>query len=249
MEPSSSFLGSPPVHALADDDWQMAPGERAALEGVLAQVRPRVAIEIGTAQGGSLRRIAHYSEQVHSFDLAHEVDEAAFPNVTFHRGDSHELLPAALRELEAQGVEVDFALVDGDHRGVGARADLEDLLRSDAVRHATILLHDTMNEDVRGGLQKIDWSAYPKVRYVDLCFTQLDHTLSSAGIGERWGGLGLVHVHADGDSGCREGVVPRRHGIVAYLRELSWRTLAPARALRRGVRHRVKDLLRRRGRV
>jgi len=34
-------------------NWQMTVGERAALAGVLADLRPGVAIEIGTAQGGS----------------------------------------------------------------------------------------------------------------------------------------------------------------------------------------------------
>jgi hypothetical protein len=29
-----------PIHALAPDDWQRAPGERAAVEGLLAQIRP-----------------------------------------------------------------------------------------------------------------------------------------------------------------------------------------------------------------
>src|SRR5919204_4811052 len=80
-----------PVHALADDDWQMAPGERAAIEGLLAQIKPALAIEIGTAQGGSLRHIAHYSAETHAFDLRSLVDRSSFPNVTFHIGDSHEL--------------------------------------------------------------------------------------------------------------------------------------------------------------
>ena len=68
-----------PVYALADDDWQMAPGERAAIEGLLAQIEPALAIEIGTAQGGSLRRIAHYSAEVHAFDLRSLVDSACVP--------------------------------------------------------------------------------------------------------------------------------------------------------------------------
>ena len=57
------------IGILAPSHWQMTFGERAAIEGILAQLRPRVAIEIGTAEGGSLERIAHYSERVHSFDL------------------------------------------------------------------------------------------------------------------------------------------------------------------------------------
>ena len=61
------------MELFARHEWQMAPGERAAIAGVLAELRPSVSIELGTAQGGSLRTIAAYSEQVHSFDFAPEV--------------------------------------------------------------------------------------------------------------------------------------------------------------------------------
>jgi hypothetical protein len=230
-----------PIHALAPDDWQMAPGERAAVEGLLAQIRPAVAIEIGTAQGGSLRRIAHYSEEVHAFDLAPEVDRSQFPNVIFHVGDSHELLPLVLGELAAQGRNVDFALVDGDHRPGGARQDLEALLGSPALRQSTVVMHDTMNEGVRGAFEGIEWAAYERVTYVDLAFVQLDQTLS--GLGERWGGLGLVLIDATAASGCRAGVVARRTGLAAHGVELGWRLAKPLRAAARAVHHRGKAAL------
>ena len=233
-----------PVHALAWDDWQMAPGERAALEGLLTQIRPAVAIEIGTAQGGSLRRIAHYSEEVHAFDLAPEVDHAEFPNVTFHVGDSHELLPLVLEELDRQGRNVDFALVDGDHRARGAQQDLEALLGSPALRHSTIAMHDTMNEEVRRAFERIDWNAYERVTFVDLSFVQLDHT--GRGLGERWGGLGLVLIDESRSSGCRTGVVRHRAGLAAHTAEIGWRLATPLRALARPARQRVKHALARR---
>ncbi len=49
-------------------------GERFALEGILESLKPRLAIEIGTAQGGSLRRIAAHAEEVHSFDIVPEIE-------------------------------------------------------------------------------------------------------------------------------------------------------------------------------
>jgi predicted O-methyltransferase YrrM len=49
--------------------WQMTPGERAAFAGLLSLVRPKFAIEIGTADGGSLRWLAQHSDEVLSFDL------------------------------------------------------------------------------------------------------------------------------------------------------------------------------------
>ena len=230
-----------PVHSLADDNWQMSPGERAAIEGLLAQIRPALAIEIGTAQGGSTRRIAHYSNEVHTFDLAPEVDRKQFFNVTFHVGDSHELLPEFLHELEVKGRNVDFALVDGDHRAAGVCADLDDLLRSHAVRQTCIVMHDTMNEEVRAGLDRMDWAAYPSVSYVDLAFTEADH--SFGGIHERWGGLGLVLVDESRCNGCRTGVVARRRGLGAHGEEIAWHLTAPARWVHREVRHRAKSLV------
>src|SRR4051812_15762181 len=103
------------VAIFTDAPWQMTYGERCALEGLLTQVKPELAIEIGTAEGGSLRRIAAHSTEVHAFDLVdspayHEID-----NVTAHVGDSATLLPDVLENLADAGRHVDFALVDGDH--------------------------------------------------------------------------------------------------------------------------------------
>jgi hypothetical protein len=103
------FFALPVVRA---DRWQMQHGERFALDGLLAQLRPRLAIEIGTFEGGSLRRIAAYAEDVHAFDVDPKVAELAaeFDNVTFHIGDSAQLLPRVLADLERNGRHVDFAL-------------------------------------------------------------------------------------------------------------------------------------------
>ncbi|PZR69029.1 MAG: hypothetical protein DLM63_02895 [Solirubrobacterales bacterium] len=113
--------------------WQMTAGERATLEGILHQLKPRLAIEIGTAEGGSLSCIAAHAQEVHSLDLvAPSIDLGRFPNVTVHTGDSHERLPALLRKLEHQNRSVDFALVDGDHTAEGVQRDVEHLLDSSA---------------------------------------------------------------------------------------------------------------------
>ncbi len=100
-------LANGPSPLLAGQDpWQMGFGERAALVGLLSEIRPKVAIEIGTAEGGSLRRIAHHSERVLSFDLL-EPDPALreLPNVEFFVGDSHRLLPEQLAKLSAEGTQ------------------------------------------------------------------------------------------------------------------------------------------------
>jgi hypothetical protein len=228
---------------LGRTNWQMAPGERAAIEGLLSDLKPRLSIEIGTAQGGSLERIAAHSDEVHTFDLGAEVEQDAFPNVTFQRGDNHVLLPRLLARLEREGRNVDFVLVDADHTREGVRRDLEDLLASGAARRTYIVLHDTMNEDVARGLAAVDFDAHPKVVFVDLGFVALRQ--APRGLQEIWGGLGLVICDAD----ATLGVVPERRdhdgSLPAALAVGVWRLLAPARAAKQRARTVARRLRRR----
>jgi Methyltransferase domain len=172
----------------------MAPGERAALEGVLAVVRPSLSIEIGTCKGGSLGSIAAHSDAVHAFDLERqpEVTGERFPNVTFHLGDSHDLLPNVLEELAAAGRNVDFAFVDGDHTAAGVRRDVEDILSSPAGARTVILLHDTLNARVRAGLEDVNYQAFERVRVVDLDFVPGRVYREGPQADELWYGLGIV---------------------------------------------------------
>jgi Methyltransferase domain len=184
-----------PGGLLAHDPWQMTLGERAALEGLVARLRPALAVEIGTAEGGSTRCLARYAAEIHSFDLAHPKGlTEELPAVTAHTGDSHVLLPAFLERLAASGRSVEFALVDGDHSADGVRQDMEDLLASPAVERAVIVAHDTANEEVRAGLLAARLEDHPRVAYADLDFVA-GH-LSSGGpyAGQLWGGLGLIVV-------------------------------------------------------
>lgn len=192
------------IDLLADTTWQMTYGERFALEGVLASLRPRLSVEIGTADGGSLRRIAAHSEEVLCFDVDAGVEAvvAPVPNATVRIGDSRETLPAALRELEAAARQVDFALVDGDHSAEGVRRDMEALLASGACLRTVIVIHDTNNDEVRSGLEDLHLLHRPNV---GLCFLDLvpghlvieDHVYSR----QCWNGLGLVILDADRPTG------------------------------------------------
>ena len=175
----------------------MSFGERAALEGVLCQLTPRLAVEIGTAEGGSLTRIAAHCEEVHSFDLvAPRTAINSLPNVTLHTGDSHDLLPQVLGDFADAGRNVDFVLVDGDHSTEGVRKDLVDLLESAAIAHTIILAHDTANEVVRTGLEQVDYAGYPKVAHVELDFVSGYLFQEPSLRNELWGGLGLIMVDA-----------------------------------------------------
>jgi hypothetical protein len=182
------------LEILGAGGWQMLACERAALEGLLNQLKPELAIEIGTARGGSLRCLARHSAEVHSFDLEHPGDLRELENVTLHSGDSHELLPALLADLQGAGRNVDFVLVDGDHAAAGVARDVDALLSSGALRSTVILAHDAANDEVRAGLDAVEYDAYGKVAMVDLDF--LAGHLSSGGpyANQLWGGFGLIVV-------------------------------------------------------
>ncbi len=186
-----------PGGLLAYDPWQMTLGERAALEGMLVRLTPGLAIEIGTAEGGSTRCLARYCREIHSFDLAHPEGLAdELPAVVTHTGDSHVLLPRFLERLADASRSVDFALVDGDHTSDGVRRDLQDLLASPALRRAVIVVHDTANEQVRSGVLELVLEDHPSVAYMDLDFVAGHLSSTGAFAGQLWGGLGLIVVDA-----------------------------------------------------
>jgi hypothetical protein len=247
----------------ANEVCQMSFGERAALEGILSQRKPRLAIEIGTYEGGSLRFLAAHCEHVHTFDLEDLTeDRTAFSNVTFHTGDSKQLLPELLRRLEAEHRDVDFALVDGDHSAEGVRQDLVNLLDSPATRSTLVLLHDTMNAETRAGIERADLSVYPKVVYHELDFVPGYEFVGGHFDGQVWGGLGLVitgdrKIHGYEDSPvqtryrkpfellhegrrlrgdldvARRELELSRHLLAATQSSLSWRMTEPLRWAKR----------------
>lgn len=175
----------------------MSYGERAALEGVVAQLRPRLALEIGTGQGGSLECLARHSAEVHTIDLVEAPTRVhQIPKVTVHTGDSRELVPALLREFESRGRNVDFVLIDGDHSAEGVRRDLENVLHASAVSQSLILAHDTMNDIVRSGLESVDVEKFDKVVYFDLDFVPGYFVREGPFRHELWGGLGFFVVDA-----------------------------------------------------
>jgi hypothetical protein len=216
-------MGPTTPELLLHRGWQMSPGERAAIEGLVSHLKPVVSIELGAHLGGSLRRIAAHSGSVHSFDLALQVDEAEFPNVTFHIGDSHVLLSRVLQDIADEGQRVGFALVDGDHSPTGARQDLTDLLDSSALGSGMIVMHDTGNEAVRRGLESVPYQRYSNIAFVDLDF--VPSMPAKSRLQQSWGGLGLI-VLDDDRTGI--GAVPqalmRARDTWAIAREVNRRT-------------------------
>jgi len=174
-------------------NWQMKFGERCALEGILSVLEPRLSIEIGTAQGGSLARIAAHSQEVHSFDLVDEVgDRNGLDNVQFHVGDSAQLVPEFLEQLAEAGRSVDFVLVDGDHTTEGVQRDARALLASEACSSTVVVFHDATNEEVRAGLDALNLATHPKVALVSLDFVPGYVVAEGARRHEIWNGLALA---------------------------------------------------------
>jgi hypothetical protein len=191
-----------PLALTRDDGWQMSFGERAALEGILSQLKPTLAVEIGTAEGGSLERIAAHSAEVHSIDVTHDpVRRMLPPHAVFHTGSSADLLAPLLASFVTERRQVDFALVDGDHSYEGVRGDLVSLLDSPSTARSAILVHDTMNAEIRAGVESLHLDDYAKIVYYELDFVPGYMYHEGACSGAVWGGLGLVLTDVDRSPG------------------------------------------------
>jgi hypothetical protein len=156
-----------------DLHWQMTNCERLALIGVLKSLQPKLAIEVGTYMGGSLQVLARFSESVISLDIDPSVAvrlSGKFSNVEFRSGNSTELLPELVRELNEQKRHASFVLIDGDHSESGVRRDIEVLMDLQPQRETTVLLHDSFNPNCRRGMRTANWTASPFVQHVELDF-------------------------------------------------------------------------------
>lgn len=195
---ASDTLDPLSLPALTTQAWQMSYGERAALEGLVSQIAPKLAVEIGTAEGGSLKRIAAHADEVHSFDLEPPPEDVAkLENVTFHTGDSHQLLGAFLDRMAEQQRSIDFVLIDGDHSADGVRRDVLDVVASDSVTSAVIVLHDTLNPEVRRGIEAAEPARHPKVALFELDLVPGYLARREPYRLQLWGGLGLIVVDVD----------------------------------------------------
>ena len=222
---------------------EMAYGEQAALAGILSALRPLLALELGTFRGGSLARIAAYSKQVHTFDLASHV-AAVLPNVTYHIGDCRTTVPQVLNALGREQRNVDFVLVDADHSRAGVEADMTNLFQSEALRSTVILLHDCANEGVRLGARNAILKA-DGVAYADLSFVAPPAAPTSV-LSESWGGLGIVVVDRCGELWRLDRqVLPNVHWPTSTPRSWVWRAFRPARTLKRELFYRARPLYRR----
>jgi hypothetical protein len=177
-----SYSGSPKpipksidqiIFAGFEEKWQMTGAERCTLIMLLNHRRPECAIEIGTADGGSLSVLSHFAKKVYSLDfdpsccdrLGHKFD-----NVEFITGRSQDTLAPLLKRLRESGTHIGFILIDGDHTMEGVREDIEIILRIKPTELLFIVMHDSFNPDCRAGILSAPWQSSPYVHFVEVDF-------------------------------------------------------------------------------
>ncbi len=170
---------------------QMSPGEQAAVEGVLSQLKPSLSLQTGNVDADDVARIAAHSTAVHAFDLEQSTLTAEDPSLTLHSGNSRDVLPLELKRFSEAGQNVEFVLIGRQNSAAGIRCHVEDLLNSPALGKTTILIHETTNGTVRDDLDAVHFAAWPKVQHVDLDFIPGRMFRDGKQLG---GGLGLVTV-------------------------------------------------------
>ena len=187
-------------------DWHMLPAERCGFEKILSVANPEVSIEIGTFRGGGLPLLSKHSNKLYSIDIDSSVKEKLSPHfeaVDFRTGNSKNLIPEVLSEIESNNLNLNFVLIDGAHEADGVRSDIELILKYRPKAPLYILLHDSFNPDCRKGMQSADWAANPHVQFVEFDFVCgqviANETLST--YGEMWGGLALAGLYPEERTG------------------------------------------------
>jgi len=189
MSPLSQYFELP---------WQMTNCEKFALESLLRNHSPEIALEVGTYHGGSLQVLARYSRSVISIDIDEGVQSrigGKFSNVVFHTGDSTNLLPSILAQCTSAGKGVEFVIIDGDHSAAGVQRDIDAFLRWQPLRRCLVLMHDSFNPACREGIRTAPWASSLYVQSVELDFIPgiyHQEAFDTAGPRTMWGGFALA---------------------------------------------------------
>ncbi len=177
---------------------QMSVFERLAMIAVLEHLKPSIAIEVGTAQGGSLQVLAAHAEKVYSLEVDHTVSErlSQFTNVEFRIGSSAETLPAVLTELHEAKTPCSFILIDGNHATAAVQQDIHALLSVSPLDTQYVMFHDSFNPDCRTGIRTAGWENSPHVWWVELDFVPgvwqpPDHPTFPR---QMWGGFAMAYL-------------------------------------------------------
>lgn len=185
--------------------WQMMPWERIAMTGLLARIRPAVALEIGVYHGASLSLTSQFADKVIGIDIDPEVPSRfdVPKNAEIHIGNSTTLIPTILSDIDLSGKALNFVLIDADHSTTGIRRDIELLLAYRPRASMVILMHDSGNPGCRAGILSADWAANKHVHMVDCDFIPgqiIEHSVVN-GSGQVWGGFAIAYL----DTTVRQG--------------------------------------------
>jgi len=181
-------------------EWQMTRCEKFAFAALLEESKPQVAIEVGTYRGGSLQVISKYAQKVYSLDINAESQKALAPlfsNVDFKVGDSKEMLPDLVQQIQSKGENVGFILIDGEHTSNGVRRDINAVLQIKPQRPIYLVMHDSFNPECRRGMLAADWQSCPFVHFVEIDFVPgVFHfdAFDTAQAKSMWGGLALAQL-------------------------------------------------------
>ena len=182
---------------------QMTTCEMLSLQQILQSLSPQRAIEIGTYRGGSLQVLSRFCQRVESIDIDPIVQinlSHLFSNVTFHAGNSAELLPSVLRSEPQSCYPVGFVLIDGDHSTEGVRRDINALLTVVPSCEMVVLMHDAFNPDCRAGILSANWQLCPHVHEVEIDYipgVYHQQAYDTAAARTMWGGFACALLKPD----------------------------------------------------
>jgi hypothetical protein len=175
--------------------WQMSYAEKASIFYLLDKMKNRgVAIEIGTYHGGFLKVLSRYFDKVYSCDIDHSnVDNKdSYKNITWIEGDSKETLPKLIEQINNNGEDVNFILVDGDHGYETALQDINNVLKYVPKNETVILIHDSWYSPSREAINQADWNSNLFVHLVEKDFCTGDIIYSATEGNIFVGGLAIA---------------------------------------------------------
>lgn len=177
-----------------DVKWQMPAGERAALEGLLATSRPRLAIQVGNPGEACLELVAAHAGEVHAFRIG--TSAVAPDNVVVHAGETPGALRGMLDSCAAERRNVDMVFLDGQPRTQDIGAMIAELLDSPALSRSLVVVHGTGDPRLHRDLEAARLAAWPKVTRVELDLVPGRLAGRAPGPVQAAHGLGVVLIDA-----------------------------------------------------
>lgn len=176
--------------------WSMSTAEKATLIQLLQTLKPKVAIEIGTYNGGSLQVISKFSEKVYAVDITPNYRDKrcnTLQNVEYRIGNSKTIIPKLVEQINNSDDVVEFVLIDGDHSTKGVLEDITNVLKLVPKQPLTIILHDSFNPNCRKGITSYNYSAHKYVTSVELDYVTGAYNHDGL-YKEMWGGFACIQL-------------------------------------------------------